>query len=121
MPTGREKHGNLQIAVKLAGVLKLSVRCRFLGFANVEDPHSAVSTAMSTTYNSFGHAKKHLSCFAVLCNLTSRNAPNIRLTLKAYAPPRFYAENSILKMNLNHLDIRKGRVWTTLEKSAYDR
>ena len=81
MPTGREKHGNLQIAVKLAGVLKLSVRCRFLGFANVEDPHSAVSTAMSTTYNSFGHAKKHLSCFAVLCNLTGRNAPNIGLTL----------------------------------------
>ena len=59
-------------------------------FANGKDPLSSVSTAISNKEDSFESANEHWSRFAAVCNLKSRNAENIRLTLTAYAPPRFY-------------------------------
>jgi len=59
-------------------------------FANGKDPLSSVSTAISNKEDSFESANEHWSRFAAVCNLKSRNAENIRLTLTAYAPSRFY-------------------------------
>ena len=53
-------------------------------FANGKDPLSSVSTAISNKEDSFESANEHWSRFAAVCNLKSRNAENIRLTLTAY-------------------------------------
>ena len=68
----------------LSSVAACECEMAFSIFANGKDPLSSVSTAISNKEDSFESANEHWSRFAAVCNLKSRNAENISLTLTAY-------------------------------------